>query len=167
MAELVPGTLEALDATPSTLRAMLASLPSECVEMRGQEGWSARDVVVHLASRQRAALAGRLGMMLDEDCPSLPGIPHEKTVQAYALKDAPLLDILDDHAIARGEAMELVRSLTPEQLGRTAKQGVAGIVSVTDIVHHIAYHDLIHIAQINALLREPIDKARGAMRVFK
>jgi hypothetical protein len=163
---LTPGTLEILDATPTTLRAMLAHVPQQCVDAPGAEGWSPKDVVVHVASRQRPAFIGRLRLIVEQDAPLLPDIPDDDIPGGYALRDQPLAAILDELADVRLEAMALVRSLTGEQLARTGRHETAGNVSAADIIHHIAYHDLVHIAQINGLLRDPIDRARGAMRIF-
>jgi hypothetical protein len=165
--EIVPGTLESLDATPGVLRAMLNGMPASTVEAPGPEGWSARDVLVHLASRQRAALEGRIRLMLSEDCPTLPALVHERMVRDYKLAQHAIAEIIDDHEATRSEMMGFVRSLTPAQLARTGNLPAAGIVSGADVVHHVAFHDLVHIAQINALLAEPIERARGAMRVFR
>ena len=163
---LVVGTLEILDATPATLRAMLADVPQQCIETPGAEGWSPKDVVVHVASRQRPAFIGRLRLIIEQGTPLLPDIPDDDIPGRYALRDQPLTAILDELTAVRIEAMALVRSLTSEQLARTGRHETAGNVSAADIIHHIAYHDLVHIAQINTLLRDPIDRARGAMRIF-
>jgi hypothetical protein len=164
---LVPGTLETLDATAGVLRAMLAGMPPSCLDAAGPEGWSPRDVVVHLASRQRASLAGRLQAMLEHDRPALPAVPHDRMVAAYPLRDAGIDEIIDDHASARAEMMRMVRSLTPAQLARDGHLPAAGIVTIADVIHHVAFHDLVHIAQINALLAGPIERKRGAMRAFR
>ena len=163
---LSTGTLEILAATPATLRAMLEHIPQACIETTGAEGWSPKDVVVHLASRQRPALIGRLTMIVEQDHPLLPDIPDDAMPGGYSLRDQSLSAIMTEFEEVRAEAMTLVRSLSGAQLARTARHETAGEVSAADIVHHIAYHDLVHIAQINALLRDPIDRARGAMRVF-
>jgi hypothetical protein len=166
VADIAPGTLEILDATPATLRAMLIGVPQACIEEPGGEGWSPRDVVLHLASRQKPAFIGRIRMIVEQDQPLLPDIADDAIPGGEALQGLTLGTLLDDMASVRVEAMTLVRSLTPLQLARTGRHETAGTVSAADIVHHIAYHDLVHIAQINALLRDPIERARGAMRIF-
>ena len=40
------------------------------------------------------------------------------------------------------------------------------MISVADVLNHVAYHDLLHIGQIAGLLAAPIEARRGAMRVF-
>jgi hypothetical protein len=122
---------------------------------------------VHLASRQRPAFIGRITLIIEQDHPLLPDISDDAIPGGYTLGDQPLPAILAEFEAVRAEAMALVRSLSESQLARTARHETAGQVSAADIVHHIAYHDLVHIAQVNALLRDPIDRARGAMRVFR
>ena len=162
---LVPSTLEVLDATPATLRAMLMDVPQHCLEMKGGEGWSPRDVVNHLAARQPPAFIGRLRAIIEQDHPVLPGIADDDVLDE-SIVERPLPILLDEFAQTRREAMQFVRALSEDELARTARHQTAGDVSAADIIHHIAYHDLVHIAQINALLRAPIDRARGAMRMF-
>jgi hypothetical protein len=164
---MTPGTLEVLDATPRVLRAIMIALPPSVIEASSGEAWSPRDVLVHLASRQRAALEGRIRSMLDEEMPTLPGLAHVRMVKEYALADGAVAEILDDHAKVRAEMMRFVRALTPGQLARTANLPAAGVVSAADVIHHVAFHDLVHIAQIIALISDPIERERGAMRVFR
>ena len=62
--------------------------------------------------------------------------------------------------------MTMLRALTPDDLTRPGQHSVAGEVRIADIVHHIAYHDLLHIGQVAGLLAAPIEQRRGAMRMF-
>jgi uncharacterized damage-inducible protein DinB len=162
---LVPSTLDLLDATPATLRATLLDLPEHCLDMPGGEGWSARDVVAHLAARQRPAFVGRVRAIVEQDRPVLPDIPDDGVRRPFERLSLPAL--LDDFATTRREAMQYVRSLGDANLVRTGRHETAGDVTAADIIHHIAYHDLVHLAQINAILRAPIERARGAMRMFQ
>ena len=72
--------------------------------------------------------------------------------------------LLDEYAVARGEAMQWLRELTPEQTGRTGRHQVAGSITVANVLHHVAYHDLAHIEQIARLLYAPVEERRGPMR---
>jgi hypothetical protein len=160
---LYPSTVITLERTPSVLHAMLDGLPDEVATRAGDGGWSARDVVAHLLSVHRAANLQRVRWMLDADDPFIANIDEEQVLEASGMRAWPIERLLDEFAGERGEAMAMVRALTPEQMTRTGRHEIAGTIRIVDILHHVAYHDLLHIAQIARLLLEPLDEARGGM----
>ena len=64
----------------------------------------------------------------------------------------------------RASAVERLRSLNADDLERRGRHELAGELSVCDVIHRMAYHDLSHVRQIAALLEHPIEVMRGAMR---
>src|SRR5437660_11998306 len=141
---------------------MLISLPEEIVERVGHEGWSARDVVAHLLARHDDALVGRVRAMLDQDDPVIPDIPNETGLDA--LRGRPLADLCDDLASRRVEATSWLRTLSDTQLARGGRHEVAGAITIADVLHHLAYHDLLHVAQAARLIAAPMERGRGAIR---
>ena len=163
---LEPGTIERYAATPAVLRALMAGLPAAVVEAPGPEGWSPKDVVAHLTSIQRAANIQRVKIMLEADDPPIPGIDEEQVLEASGLRGRPLAELLDQFERDRTEGVALLRRLTADDLARTGRHSVAGALTIADVVHHIAYHDLLHVGQIAGLLAAPVSERRGAMRIF-
>jgi hypothetical protein len=161
---LHPSVIPTLGRTPATLRAMLEGMPAEAVDAPGPEGWSAREVVAHLLSIHDAANVQRLRFMLDQDNPEIPNVDEEAVLQASGMRAWSLEKLLDEYAAVRGEAMSWISALSREELERTGRHQVAGEVTIADILHHIAYHDLLHIAQVATLLGTAADHRRGAMR---
>ena len=159
---LAPGTIAVLASTPATLRSMLGDLPDAVVESAGLEGWSAKDVVAHLLARHDDALVGRVRAMLERDNPSLPDIPDETGLDA--LRGRGIEELCDDFASRRSEAAGWLSALTEEQLRRGGRHEVAGALTIADILHHLAYHDLLHVAQAARLIAAPMEHRRGAMR---
>jgi hypothetical protein len=161
---LHPATIATLERTPAVLRTLLEGLPDEVVHVAGDEGWSPLDVMAHLLSVHRAANLQRVRWMLDADNPSIANIDEERVLESSGMREWPLDRLLDEFADARTEIMEPIRALTPEQLTRTGRHEVAGTITIADVLHHVAYHDLLHIAQVARLLLAPLDERRGAMQ---
>jgi uncharacterized protein YfaQ (DUF2300 family) len=156
----------AVASTPAALRSMLLPLPQELVDAPGPEGWSARDVVAHLAARQQPAIAGRISAILAQPGAAIPDIPDNLTeVQPY--RERPLADLFDEFARGRAEALATIERVTSEQLAWRGVHAEVGEISIADIIHHVAYHDLIHVAQAARLACAPLEPLRGAMRVFR
>jgi len=164
--QLDPAALEVLATTPAALRAMLSRLPEATVSAPGAEGWSPKDVVAHLASIQRPAVIERIGALLSGGVAAVPNVDEDAALAQSGLRGRPLEDALEAFAELRAEAMTLLRSIEPAQLGLRGKHSVAGEISVADVIHHLAYHDLLHVEQIARLLCVPIELQRGAMRMF-
>jgi hypothetical protein len=162
-AALTPGTLEVLASTPATLRALLASLPDAAVRRAGDEGWSAHDVLAHLASRQGEALGGRLHAIVEQDNPLIASIGEEDALERSGFRQRSLAELLDGFASERAEIMAWVRTIPPASLTRTGRHEEAGIITAADILHHFAFHDLLHTRQICTLIEAPIEANRGAM----
>lgn len=160
---LYSSTVDTLARTPAVLHALLDGLPDETTFAAGPEGWSARDVLAHLLSVHYASNLQRVRWMLDTDDPHIPNIDEKMVLEESGMRAWPVARLLDEFAAARGTAMEMVRGITPEQLGRTGRHEVAGTITIEGILHHVAYHDLSHIAQIAKLLSLPLDGRRGAM----
>jgi hypothetical protein len=159
---LSAGTIDVLAATPAALRALLVSLPADIVEQAGDEGWSARDVVAHLLARHDDALVGRVRAMLERDDPSIPDIPDETGIEA--LRGRSVTELCDDFASRRAEAAAWLGTLSDEQLARGGRHEVAGAITIADVLHHLAYHDLLHLAQAARLIGTPLERRRGAIR---
>ena len=165
--QLLPAALDVFASTPSTLRALLARLPEEAISAPGAEGWSAKDVVAHLVSLYGPTLVGRVRPILEHDEPPLPNADEAAILEASGLRRKPLAELLDELERQRVEAVAWLRGLSDEQLRRVGIHSAAGRVTVADLIHHKAWHDLLHIEQVCRLIAGPLDERRGAMRVFR
>ena len=47
-------------------------------------------------------------------------------------------------------------------MDRRGRHELAGEISVADAIHHMAYHDLLHLAQASNLLAEPMQRRHGS-----
>jgi len=60
----------------------------------------------------------------------------------------------------------LARALSPEQLGRVGDHDEAGEISVADIAHQWAYHDLMHLKQAESIIQVQLEPGMGRARRF-
>jgi hypothetical protein len=163
---LIESAISVLASTPSVMRAMLAPLPDELVVTQGPDGWCARDVAAHLAARQRPAIIGRVEAILALPGGAIPTIPHN-LMDPAPYRARPLDDVFAEFDEGRAEAVALLRRLTLEELALRGVMGEIGEVSVADVIHHVAFHDLVHVSQAAQLALGPLEPLRGAMRVFR
>ena len=158
--------LDVLAATPATLRGMLAGLPDAAVIAPADGDWSARDVVAHLTSLHPLTLVGRVRLLLDEDEPAITAIDEQQVLDESGLRSRPIGEILDEMARGRKDTDAWLRALTPVELARTGRHSIIGALSVGEIIHHKAWHDLQHAQQIARMLSGPLDAGSGGMRQF-
>jgi len=163
---LIPGAIEVLASTPAVMRAMLAPLPASLIEQPGKGGWSARDVVAHLASRQSIAIAGRINAVLAQPGATMPGVP-ESLMDVAQYRSQPFAELLSEFEEGRAEAVALLRNVTPDQLDRRGLHHGVGELTIAEVIHHLAFHDLVHVSQAAQLALSPLEPLRGAMRVFR
>ena len=160
---LASGTTAILASTPKVLEALFDGQPEDALDRPGEEGWSPKDVLAHLISIQGPALVDRVKAMLDSDLPLLPDADEQKLLAASGLRGRAARELLQTFCEQRAQAVSLLDRLRPADLRRRGRHELAGEVSVADVIHHMAYHDLLHIAQAANLLAEPIRRRRGAM----
>ena len=165
--QLLPSALDVFGSTPATLRALLGKLPDDAVSAPGDEGWSAKDVVAHLVSLYGPTLVNRIRPILERDEPPIPSADEAALLEASGLRRKPLAELLDELDRQRRDAVAWLRGLSDEQLRRVGIHSEAGRVSVADLIHHKAWHDLLHVEQVCRLLAAPLDERRGAMRMFR
>jgi hypothetical protein len=56
--------------------------------------------------------------------------------------------------------------LTPTELRRIGEHDQAGQISIEEIIHQWAYHDLMHLKQIASMLQAPLVEGMGNTRRF-
>jgi DinB superfamily len=162
----ISAALDVLAATPVTMRSLLTGLPDQMTIAPGDEGWSARDVLAHVLSINGPALVDRVRIIVERDEPAIPNIDEAATLERSGLRSKSVKALLDEFARQRVGAVTWLRNLQPESLQRTGEHSVAGAVSAADVVHHVAWHDLLHVRQVCQLISAPLDEHRGAMRQF-
>ena len=158
--------LGVLVSTPATLRGLLGSLPDDVVAAPGSEGWSPKDVVAHLLSLNGPTLIDRVRPMIEYDDPRIPSVDEHAVLERSGLRALTLDALLEEFARQREDAVAWLRTLPSDALSRPGQHGTAGRVTVADIIHHKAWHDLLHIGQVCHMLAAPLDEQRGAMRQF-
>jgi DinB superfamily len=161
---LAPGALAVLASTPAVFGALFRGQPEEALDRAGEEGWSAKDVLAHLISMQPPALVGRVSAMVENELPLLPDADEHEYLEASGLRGRPAKELLQTFAASRAEAVRFFERLSAEDYQRRGRHAVAGEISVADAIHHMSYHDLLHVAQAANLLAEPMERGRGAMR---
>lgn len=158
---LTPAGLSAiadfLEATPAWIESALAALSERQLRWKPRpepEAFSAVENVWHLRDIEIKGYSQRLRRTLEEDHPFLPDIDGTRLAIERAYNQQPLGPALSEFAAARLENVALLRSVTPDDLARSAELQGTGCVSLQQIVEMWRNHDAGHRAEIEELLQQ-------------
>lgn len=159
---------EILRRTPGVLRALLAGLPAAAVERpEGEGAWSPRDVVAHMADLERDGWIPRIRTLLEHgEEQVLTGIERERF--RILLEGRSVESLLDEFgALRTANLRELHRmAFTPDQLATAGRHPAFGQVTLSQLLHSWAAHDLTHLAQVTRGLAAPFAPAVGPWKEY-
>jgi hypothetical protein len=141
-----------LEATPGILRGLMAELSDEDARWKpAPDRFSVGEVLAHLSHSEGHCYRARLDLFLGEDRPVFEPDFASQHLALYAAADPE--DSFDHFEEQRETNLELLRALPDEAAERRAKHTEAGEISLANMLHEWALHDLGHIRQVAELVR--------------
>ena len=141
-----------LDATPTILRALMCEVSHEdAVWKPGPDRFSIAEVLAHLSHSEGHCYRLRLDRFLSEDRPEFEADDAQFHLDLY--RDADPEDEFDHFEDQRESNVEYLRSLPADVGGRTAMHREAGLITLAQMLHEWALHDLGHVRQVAELVR--------------
>jgi hypothetical protein len=139
-----------LEKTPAILEILLRDLPQDLLVWKpAPDRWSIVEVLAHLTAieglyKQRAKL------ILLEHAPALPkyvppaeGEAHQKSAARH----------LEEFVALRRAFLVYLHSITANAGSRTGQHSEMGTITLSQMLHELANHDLGHLRQITELYR--------------
>jgi uncharacterized damage-inducible protein DinB len=138
-------------STPVVLRALVRDLDSDSARRAGEGEWAVIQVVAHLADAEERAVE-RVRLMSTEDEPQLFGYDQEELAAERNYLAMDLGEQLDRFERLRNERVAVLSALTLADWQRTARHSDYGLITIQDLMAHMAKHDIIHLAQVALLV---------------
>jgi len=144
--------LDQLEATPTILRGLMAELTAEDVRWKpAPDRFSVVAVLSHLSHSEGHCYRTRLDRFLSEDNPEFEPDDAQFHLELYRNMDPE--DAFDHFEEQRETNIEFLRDLPPGSGSRTAVHKKVGPITLEQMLHEWAMHDLGHIRQIAELVR--------------
>lgn len=161
MENLLQAVRETLTATPARWLTLTETVSPAALEQTPAPGeWSAAECLGHLIQTERDVFPVRVrNFLAGED---LSGF-----TPSGATGDTPrsLRELAAEFARLRAANLELIAGIQPEDLGRSALHNQLGRVTLGEMLHTWAAHDLNHTMQAERALMQPFIAGSGAFRV--
>jgi len=152
MAENGLPCLYLLEATPEILRGLMAELSDEDARWKpASDRFSVAEVLAHLSQAEGHCYRTRLDLFLSEDRPEFE--PDDAQLWLHLYRDADPEDSFDHFEEQRESNIEFLRTLPAEAGDRKALHKAAGEITLRQMLHEWALHDLGHIRQVAELVR--------------
>jgi DinB family protein len=153
-----------LTTTPARWQQLTGTLPTDLLRRAPAVGeWSAADCLKHLLDTERFVFPVRVHAFLegqerfaafDPDAQPAPAEPPSAAEMAVSF------------AQARTQNLTLLASVAAGDLGRSAVHGELGPVTLGQMLHEWAAHDLMHTVQAERALMQPFIAESGAWQVY-
>jgi hypothetical protein len=166
LAGIDASALAILEVVPSALLALMANVPDETATEPRDDGWSTRDALGHLVDVEVDVIPVRIRRIIDEVRPFIRSIDAPARLEAGGYRGRTVVSLLAELAERRAANVGWLRTLPPEQLARAGDHDEAGEITVGDIAHQWAYHDLMHLNQIASMLQAGLVERMGNTRKF-
>jgi uncharacterized damage-inducible protein DinB len=152
-----------LSSTSERWQRLVSTLPADLLARPPAEGeWSALECLRHLLDTERQNFPVRVRTFLaGEDFVNFdPNQPHDDT-------DAQTPEqLVAAFTLARQKSLILIRELLDDDLSRTAQHPRFGTVTLEQMLHTWAAHDLNHTIQAERALMQPFMLGCGPWRTF-
>src|SRR5262249_13390095 len=143
--------VDALAATPERLRELFGGRGGGRPRPHPPEGeWTPGDILLHMRA-SNAILAERTPQILTRPSPPLSDIDERAYAAVLARAGRPVAAQIELFAARRGELVELLRTLQPEQWELAGQHELRGPISIRRLATWIAEHEAEHLTQIEAL----------------
>jgi len=113
--------------------------------------FSVAEVLAHLSHTEGHCYRARVDQFLSETRPALE--PDDAQMHLHLYRDADAEDAFDHFEDQRETNIEFLRGLPGEAGDRVALHGEAGEITLSQMLHEWALHDLGHVRQIAELVR--------------
>jgi hypothetical protein len=152
MAENELPCLDLLEATPGILRGLMCELSEEDARWKpAPDRFSVAEVLAHLSHSEGHCYRPRVDRFLGEERPELE--PDDASFHLDLYRDADPEDSFDHFEEQRKSNLEFLRGLEASAGERVALHKAAGEITLAQMLHEWALHDLGHIRQIAELAR--------------
>jgi uncharacterized damage-inducible protein DinB len=145
--------IDVLRDTPGALARSVATLTPEQIRTPESLGkWSIAAVLRHLADTD-VVWGWRMRLILAQDRPPITGFDQDLWADRLDYASADPNESLETFAVLRRDNLRLIERATPEDLERVGVHSERGEESAGYLVRLYAGHDLMHLAQIDRIVR--------------
>jgi len=144
--------LQMLEATPEILRGLMTELSDEDARWKpAPDRFSVAEVLAHLSHSEGHCYRKRVDQFMEEERPELE--PDDAQMWLDLYRNADPEDAFDHFEEQRETNVEFLRDLPAGSGERVALHKSAGEITLNEMLHEWALHDLGHIRQIAELVR--------------
>lgn len=144
--------LDLLEATPAILRGLMSEISDEDARWKpAPDRFSIAEVLAHLAHSEGHCYRARVDKFLSENVPEFE--PDDAQMHLERYKNADPEEDFGHFEDLRETNLELLRGLPEETGTRKARHPTAGEITLSQMLHEWALHDLGHVRQIAELVR--------------
>ena len=144
--------LELLDATPAILRGLMSEISDDDARWKpAEDRFSIAEVLSHLSHSEGYCYRSRLDRFLAEDLPEFE--PDDAQMHLEIYKNADSEEDFAHFEEQRETNIELLRGLSADAGSRKAMHREAGEITLAQMLHEWALHDLGHVRQVAELVR--------------
>jgi DinB superfamily len=144
--------LDLLEESPAIVRGLMRELSHEDAHWKpAPDRFSVAEVLAHLAHSERDCYRMRVDRFLNEELPEFE--PDDAQMYLDLYRDAGAEDSFDQFEELREANVAFLRTLPRSAGGRKALHKAAGEITLEQMLHEWAMHDLGHIRQIAELVR--------------
>jgi len=162
MENILDWTRAVLSTTPIHWASMAQTLPAELLTRRPAAGeWSALECLQHIMDSDQVFTARLDYFLAGQDFPDF-----NPDTEGTRLGAAPAPgEMAADFARLRADSLAALAAINPDQLTRRACHSALGMVSLGEMIHDWAAHDLQHTMQAERALMQPFILGSGPWQI--
>lgn len=144
--------LDLLEAAPGILRGLICELSVGDTQWKpAPDRFSVAEVLAHLSHSEGHCYRMRLDRFMAEEMPEFE--PDDATFYYELYRGADAEDAFDHFEEQRQTNVELLHTLPRDAGDRQARHMEAGVITLSQMLHEWALHDLGHVRQVAELVR--------------
>jgi hypothetical protein len=144
--------LDLLESTPAMLRDLMSEISEDDARWKpAPNRFSIAEVLAHLSHSEGHCYRARLDRFLSEELPKLE--PDDARLHYDLYRQADPQDSFDHFEEQRETNVEFMRTLPRSAGDRRALHREAGEITLSQMLHEWALHDLGHVRQVAELVR--------------
>jgi hypothetical protein len=164
MQDIVIVATSMLSATPQRWISLVETTPENLLERAPAPGeWSAKECLGHLLDAERGVFPARVRAFLA----GMKNLQNfDPDAEGSPLAQRSTGELAAEFARLRAASLAELAAVTADDLGRTARHSALGEVTLGQMIHEWAAHDLMHTVQGERALMQPFIEACGPWRAF-